>query len=304
MRYEVGVGGLLLVASAMTGLMALEIGALDFGDSVDVTVPMADAAGLSSGADVKVAGVSVGVVGDMFLAGDQAMVTLNLEPGAKIRRNVAAKVRMESLLGTKYVELVVDPAGPEEVPPLLMDGDVLDPVPPQYEVDELVEALGRLLEAMDPEQLAHAVRLVTQSLEEDPEQLARILSNLDRTLANSAAASEQLPTLAGDLRVTLATTRATLRNLETRSMEAGHVLARTDRVMASLEASAAPLPETVREARRVLDEARQVVSSIDAAATSIQGTADGFSIDTIERVLQEEGIRIRLSNGRWDKKRQ
>lgn len=303
MRVEVAVGGLLLVAGAATALMATDVAPLDLTDTVDVSVPMADATGLVEGAAVKVAGVAVGSVGDMVLTGSQAMVTLELHRDAKLRHNVSARVRMESLLGDKYVELAVSDEHPDA--PLLVDGDVLDPAGPQIDLDELIDLLGSLLASIDPEDVGRGLEGLIRALEEDPDRLSRILANVDAASTNALQASQDLPSITGDVRVTLATARSTMRRLDARTDEAGHVLARADRVLGNLEAGSAPLPDTVMEAQRVLTATSQAVASMDSAAGKLSGTLDaldGMSMQEIERLLQEEGIQVRLKRKR-DKKR-
>lgn len=300
MRYEIGVGGLLLVAIAMTGVMALKIGALEFGDTIDVSVPMPDAAGLDEGSEVSVAGVRVGSVGSMFLAGDLAMVTIHLEPQAAIRQDAVARVRMESLLGTKYIELT---PGSHDAP-LLRDGDVLDPVVEQFEIDELVDALGPFVRLLEPQELSSGLSLLTQTLAEDPERLERMLSNLDTTLVHTSTAAEDLPLLASEARLTLSSTRSMVEQIEARSVHAGQILTRADRLLGDLEASAEPLPQAVAEAQLLVAEAREALAAVQGTTEQLEQTMEalgGFTPAEIERILQEEGIRVRLSGGGWDK---
>ncbi|HHO50673.1 MAG TPA: MCE family protein [Deltaproteobacteria bacterium] len=300
MRYEIGVGGLLLVAIAMTGVMALKIGALELGDTIDVSVPMSDAAGLDEGSEVSVAGVRVGSVGSMYLAGGLAMVTIHLDPRAALRQDAVARVRMESLLGTKYVELT--PGSPDA--PLLRDGDVLDPVGEQFEIDELLEALHPLLDVLEPEELSSGFAAVLQTLQEDPDRLDRMLTNLDTTLIHASSAAEDLPLLTADARLTLSSTRSMVEQIEARSVHAGQILTRADRLLGDLEAAAEPLPETISEAQLLVSEARDALASVQGATERLDEAMEmlkGFSPDEVERILQDEGIRVRLSGGRWDK---
>lgn len=304
MRVELAVGGLLAVAGAATALMATDVAPLALNDdTVDVTVPMVDAAGLAKGAAVKVAGVEVGSVGDMELTGAHAMVELHLEADAALRDNVTARVRLESLMGDKYVELSVVDDDPDA--PLLVDGDVLPPAGAQVDLDEFLDMLGALLAAIDPNDVGRGLEGLVRALEEDPDRVSRILANLDAASLNARTASESLPTLTGDVRTTLATARSTMRRLDARTDEAGFLLSRADRVLGNLEAGSAPLPDTVLEAQRVLAATGQAVGQVDSAAGKLSGTLDslgGLSMEELERLLREEGIQVRVKRRKRDKR--
>ena len=65
-KHEIGVGILVLVAGGFLAYMSMQVGALrSLGDEVQVTVELADAAGLSDGAAVRIAGVQIGQVMSM-----------------------------------------------------------------------------------------------------------------------------------------------------------------------------------------------------------------------------------------------
>lgn len=300
-RHEVGVGCLLLAALAATAVLALQLGrGPGLRDSLDVSVPADDAAGLQAGAVVAVAGVEVGKVQALELDGGRARVHLALDPDAALRTGTRARIRPQSLLGTKYVELA--PGPPDAA--LLADGDVLAPMPPQVEIDELVEVVGPLVGALDPDVVRRVATALSDALREDPERVARMLVDLERVLANAADTSEQLPELARETRGALAAARATLSSVDQRAREARDTIARADRVLARLEAAAEPLPETVAEARAAVADARATLAKIDAAATDLDAVLDNLSAfdrEEVERLLRDEGIRVRLA-GRREKR--
>ncbi|MCA9569775.1 MAG: aldehyde dehydrogenase family protein, partial [Myxococcales bacterium] len=95
-----------------------------------------------------------------------------MDPGAQVRKDATVKVRARSVLGEKYLAVV--PGSPTA--PLLVDGDALSAGPPQVEIDQLVTALGPLVEAVDPEVIARVLHSVDDLLADDPEVLARILA--------------------------------------------------------------------------------------------------------------------------------
>ncbi|MCO4746568.1 MAG: MCE family protein [Proteobacteria bacterium] len=287
-RYEVGVGLLIVGALAVLAFMALQVGALSgFGPRTEVSVRIPNASGLSVGATVAVAGVDVGTVDSLRLDHDHAMLGLAIDPSYPIRRDALAQVRARSVLGEKYIEIV-----PQSIEAqLIQDGDVLAAGPETTEIDEMVNMLGPLIAALEPDKVADLVDGMTATLEEDPERVGRMIENLDTLLENGATASAELPGLMTDGKRTLAVARSALSDVERRAEEAEPVLAHADAVLTEIGAKApdllADMDLAVGDARALIDESRGKIEVI----------LDNFSgIDKWElrRLLREEGIVVRL----------
>jgi phospholipid/cholesterol/gamma-HCH transport system substrate-binding protein len=298
-RNEVGVGCLLVAAAGVAAFLALQVGALSFlvQDRVHVHVSVADAAGLTVGAAVSVAGVGVGQVESLEVRDGLAWVGLGVDRGAQLGQQTQLRVRARSLLGEKYLEVVPGPAGAP-----LNDGDALPPVGEQVEIDELVQAFGPVLAALDPDDLARAVTALADALQEDPERISRMLAHADTALANAAVASEALPGLLtdgkaalSDARGTLGAARGTLAVVGQRADAAGPVITRADALLQ--EVAAAGPGALVSEARGAVTDARGVLHTIDDASGRLDAILDGLSeIDRaeLERMMREEGVLIRF----------
>jgi phospholipid/cholesterol/gamma-HCH transport system substrate-binding protein len=302
-RNELGVGCLMLAAGVVTAYLALQMGALgSLGRStVPVDVVLADAAGLKVDAPISVAGVQVGTVESLSVAGGRARAGLALDSEAEVYRDATLRVRAASLLGEKYLELV--PGTPEAG--RVVAGDTLADVPEQIEIDELVGALGPVLAAVDPEDLGRAIAALAAALEEDPERLGRMLANADIALGNAATASAELPGAVSELRGTLAAGRRTLGGVDARVDQAGPVLARVDHVIADVEAS--DPGALVAEVRSAVGESRQVIATLDTSGKNLSVLLDNLSeIDRaeLERMLREEGVLIRLFPKKQKKNRE
>lgn len=293
-RHELGVGILVLVAAGLLAWMALEVGALrGLGRFVRVSASLDDAAGLATGAQVKVNGVDVGRVDRMAIEGDHAVIDMELRVDAGLRRDARVAVRARSVLGEKYVELL--PGSPDA--PLLVDGDRLDVLPPPVEIDQLVNQLGPLLSSVDPAAVERTVGALDQALTSDPQRIERMVTDLETILRNGAEASAALPGLVEDTRGTLATVRAT-------AAEARPVIARADRVVAQLESATTDLDGTRAEADALLAETRTLVQRGSALAGRLDDNGDRIeqilaNIEEIDkwelrRLLREEGIVVRL----------
>lgn len=212
MQYEYWVGGLLMVA--MAGVVAYELGVLDFSDPIDVAVPLDDASGIQLGTPVTVSGVPVGRVGDLYLAGGRAILKLSLDEEAELRRDVQAKVHVTPWSPSPTIELV--PTG-DPAAPLLEDGDVLTVIgEPSMHPEELFEHVAQLVGQLRPADLAN-LSAALREVSADPEALRRIVTNLDTSL-------EQATELAPAAQRTLWHTQATLTAVDERAAQLDEVL--------------------------------------------------------------------------------
>lgn len=293
-KQEVGVGVLVVVTVALLAFMSLKVGALrGFGDTIAVRVVLADAAGLTEGATVKVAGVDVGRVAALRVDHDRALLDVELDAAAGLRTDAVVQVRARSVLGEKYLALT--PQSREA--PLLTDGAELVAARGATEIDELVNRLGPLLGAVEPEALQSAVAALVGAINEDPARPARMLRDAETILANGAQASAALPGLVADARRTLDAVDRTV-------ADARPILAKANSAVARLDTTAAALPAAVDDGRALIGDARaavadsrRVLAAMDSRTAELQRILDNLAeIDKWElrRLLREEGIVVRL----------
>ncbi len=138
------------------------------GDAARAEAAFESVAGLDDKSAVRVAGVRVGRVDGIRLAGGRALVGLLFETPVELREGATAAIANQGLLGDKYIEL--DP-GPEGAPPLAA-GAVLPGSTP-VGMDEAIARFNKIglavdetLTAMDPARSGEAIRNVLASLEE------------------------------------------------------------------------------------------------------------------------------------------
>ena len=293
-KYEIGVGLLLVGAAVVLGWMALQVGALSgFGDAVEVETRFSDVGGLQTGASVAIAGVKVGTVTGMAIDFDRAVVQMAIDSDTPIRVDATAQVRSRSVLGEKYVELVPRSRDAR----LIQDGDILQPGPNQTEIDELVSAIGPLVEAIDPQAFQQIMGSLAAALQEDPERLSRMLDNADTLLANGAAASEELPAMVSEGRATLGAVRSTLGRVDRSMVKVDALVAEADGVMDDVSVAASDLPAITDQVGITLEEARAMLASFESTKSGVDQIVDnfaGFDKWEIRRLLREEGILVRF----------
>ncbi len=288
-KQQVGVGCLMVVAAAVTAVLAVTLGGIQgFGGQTSFQAPITDAAGLTDGALVAVRGVEVGRVTALSLDGGAATVHFEVYDDVVLREGARAHVRARSLLGEKYLALELGDGEP------LSEGATLGPVTEQFEVDELVAVLTPLLEAVDPEALRQASSALARTLKDDPELLARMLADAELVLRRSAVASEELEPLLRDTRAAVGDARSTLAVLEARGREAEALIQRADRLVTELDAAADPLPETVEEARAALAEARALIVSLEGAVNDAEATMQMLDREGLREIMLDDGVRVRL----------
>lgn len=291
-RYEAGVGCLVVVAAGMMAFMALQVGAIrGLGEHVEVTAVLDSAAGLSTGAVVSIAGVSVGRVSDLDVDFNKARVRLSLDADAQVRNDVTLVMRARSVLGEKYLEIVPN----SRDAPLLADNDTIVNTKGAVEIDQLVTRMAPLVEALDPQALRAVGESLSRALAEDPDRPARMLADAERVLENAANASEALPGLVVDTRATLASVKKTSDAARPVIAKAEGAVARLDALLASVPSE--EIPALLAELRGAVKEGRAVITRLDGSSVDVAEILtklNGITSDELSYWAREEGVLIRL----------
>lgn len=108
--FEVAVGAGVLAVAAGFAIFAAQsagIGALG-ASTYDLTASFRSVEGITTGSDVRLAGVKIGTVSDIALNGEtfRGDTTLSVAAGIEIPEDSAAVIASEGLLGGAFVEIV------------------------------------------------------------------------------------------------------------------------------------------------------------------------------------------------------
>lgn len=193
-------GAAYLVAVAL--LIALSIGIYTKTFEQTVTVRLeADRAGLQLAkyGDVRYDGVLVGQIRDIEQSGDQAVITLGLEPeSAKVLpADVDASIMPTTLFGRKFVSLdAPERAGATGI----KDGTVIpaERVTTSVELGQVLSRLFPLLRTVQPGDLSATLGALSSALNGRGEALGATLEKLDSYLT---VMNPNLPTLQEDLQL-------------------------------------------------------------------------------------------------------
>lgn len=148
----------------------------------DVTLKTSKAGSqLPQAADVKLRGMIVGEVTDQKVTDDGVELTLGLDPDliGDIPAGVTAQILPKTLFGEKFVALI---------PPAITStdsleaGDVITKAEVPIELEEVLNNLYGLLEAVEPADLSNTLTAVSSALEGRGEQLGDTLVQLNAYL--------------------------------------------------------------------------------------------------------------------------
>ncbi len=207
------IGLFMLIGLVILGLFIIKIEDIPVGERGERLVVQArfpDVAGLDRKAPVRIAGVRVGKVESIDLAGGEAILTLSLEPDVHLYRDATARISSLGMLGDKYVEVV--PGTPEAgvLPP---DSVLTGGSPPTFDdvlriaTDigaDVKEVTAALRQSIGGEQGAEKISEIVDNIRELSADLKTLIEanqgNVNQTMVNlrefSGTLRTELPRIA------------------------------------------------------------------------------------------------------------
>ena len=298
-RDPVTVGVVSLTVIALLLLAAFHSDDLPvIGGGTTYSAEFSEAAGLVPSNEVRVAGVKVGKVTDVELAGDRVLVSFKVKD-AWVGDRSTATIRIKTLLGQKY--LALDPQGSQPLDPG-------DPIPRErtlspYDVQEAFNGLATTVGQIDTRQLADSFQVLSETFQGSAESVRGALDGLSALSRTISSRDEQLAAL-------LANTDEITRTLSDRNEQFEKLLADGNLLLAELakrrDAITALLDgtrELSRELSGLVDDnqaqLRPAREQLDRVATMLQRNQD-----TLDRSLALMAPFYRvfantLGNGRW-----
>lgn len=298
-RNPIAIGIIGLVVIALLATAAYNADSLPIiGGGTTYTAEFSEAAGLRTGDPVYIAGVAVGRVTAVELAGDRVRVSLRIRD-AWIGDQTNASIEIKSLLGAKSVSL--DPRGEHAMDPGV-------PIPLQrtaapYDVVAALNGLSGTLQQIDTGRLEQSLQTLADTLRGTPDEVRGTLDGLSR-LSRTVSSRDQ------EIHQLLAGTDKLSGVLASRNSEFERLLADGNLLLAEVrrrrEAISALLTSTQRLSVQlrgiVADNDRQLrpaLEQLDRVAAVLQRNQHN-----LDRALQLAPVFIRLftntlGNGRW-----
>ncbi len=172
-RLVVGAVGTLLLTAVVVAAFSYD--KLPFiKDTSDYSAYFAEAGGIKPGSDVRVSGLGVGRVSDIRLDGTQVRVDFTVRNGVELGDRTEAAIKVETVLGTKMLELT--PRG---------DGNLGGPIPIERTTSpyDLTSALGDLtttISGLDTAQLSASLSTLAETFADTPPDLKLALEGVAR----------------------------------------------------------------------------------------------------------------------------
>jgi phospholipid/cholesterol/gamma-HCH transport system substrate-binding protein len=191
-RNPVVVGAVSIVVLAMVLVAALRADDLPVIGGGDTYHAMfTEAGGLKVNDEVRIAGVRVGKVDDIELAGNEVKVSFKVDDAAEFGADTRAAIKVKTILGSMF--LAIEPAGAGQ----LEEGDTIPAARTSspFDVVEAFEGLASTSEQIDTDQLAESLTTLADLTRNTPEEFRGALDGLSRLSANIASKDEQLNTL-------------------------------------------------------------------------------------------------------------
>ncbi|ODR11081.1 hypothetical protein BHQ15_02895 [Mycolicibacillus koreensis] len=222
-----------------------------------------DVTGLREGSDVRMAGVRVGRVDAVDLAGDRARVRFRIERDQPVYGNTKASVIYQNIIGQRYIGLsLADFGDPDPLP----DGATIpvEHTEPSFDVTELLNGFEPLFTLLDADNRGNLSNALIKALQGDGNSLAVLISEtsqlaqaltgpddlLGRLITSLSAVTENLADQGTALQTTLTQVRAVVAGLNAHRDEliasTGSITHVVDRLSAILTTVQPDLQDTLR----------------------------------------------------------
>jgi phospholipid/cholesterol/gamma-HCH transport system substrate-binding protein len=148
------------------------------------------AAQIRPGDQVTVAGISVGDVKGVELAGDRVIVKFNVSNDVHLGRDTRAAIKLTTLLGSRYLEL--SPAGAGEVDHRTI---ALANTSVPYDLQATLADATTTFEQVDADRVAESLTTLSHALDGVPQALPQALDNVDSVAAIVSTRRDQIGSL-------------------------------------------------------------------------------------------------------------
>lgn len=184
-----------------------------------------DASGMTPGDDVRVAGVRVGRVDRVELAGTSAKVLFRVQRSQQLYHNTVASITYQSIIGQRYLGLAQGPG--QDQAPLPNHGQIpIERTNPSLDISYMLNGFEPLFTELDPDQvdnisnatilalqgnqtsmltLITEVSQVAQTFAGPDEVLSVLITNLDQLMTDLAKQSTNIENMIRQSRDTLVT---------------------------------------------------------------------------------------------------
>ncbi|HWA65784.1 MAG TPA: MCE family protein [Mycobacteriales bacterium] len=247
-RLVVGAIGTLALVGVLAAVILLPKVSL-FSASRTYSADFAEAAGLSTGDDVRVAGIPQGTVTGVHLDSAVIRVDFTLPKSVHLGADTSASIEVATLLGTKYVEIT--PAGGGTLDPSTTIPVSRTQVP--FDLADVTNGLSATVSGLDIPTLRKALATVSTTFAHTPTVTRRLLHGL-------AGISNVVVSRQSQLQDLVRSTRSVTATLVSQRSDLDQLFLDADQVLATLHARRAIIHELLVDSSRLGRELARLVA--------------------------------------------
>ncbi|MGP0031028.1 MAG: MCE family protein [Acidimicrobiales bacterium] len=210
----IGVIAVAVIAAAVVAILLLNRSI--FSSGYTVTARFANAAGITKGTDVMVAGVNVGTVTSVKVSGNGVDAVLSVDHSVQLPQNTAAAVEVETLLGVVDVTLepqsgwqhpltngavITDTSVPTELYQLQKTGQDLLSKSNAQALNSLVESLAAITKGKQTQvaQIIKGLGALTTTVDQRSGQVSQLIDSANTLSSTLTARDQELVGIVNDL---------------------------------------------------------------------------------------------------------
>ncbi len=182
-----------LIALLAVAFKAQDLPLIGGGDTYKAS--FSEAGGIKANDEVRIAGVRVGKVTGVDLAGDHVDVTFKVDTPSKFGTETGAAIKVKTLLGAMFLALEPKGSGQLEEDSTIPMSRTTSP----YDVVEAFSGLADRAERIDTDRLAESINTFAELTEDTPAAFQSTLRGLSRLSQTVASRNEQIGELLQNL---------------------------------------------------------------------------------------------------------
>lgn len=291
----------------------VKVGKIGVGEYKTYYIVFDNTKGLAEKSDVRLGGLKVGYVDKMRILLDKKDIKIEAEIKVKndvpIRKDFEAQIRMKSLLGEKYVELIPTGEGDLEEAP---EGFRITRAKTLFEPDELILSLKPFIDALDPNvvkemtgtitdlvrtteplikntadmvknlnEITPELKAITKELYEYSDEIAKLIDVFSKNSESISIALSELPKLINNVNSLISNVSGTLKD--------GNMFISTMvNYQDSITYTTVLLPEVLEGVIKISNFANNMLPEFQKLVTQTS-----ITLEKLQQVL-EKGVKVRV----------
>ena len=298
-RNQAAVGAItvvLLVLGVLVAFYAPDLPGL--GGGTTYTARFKESAGLKPDDEVRLAGVKVGEVSDVWLNGNEVDVSFRVRD-TFVGDRTNASIEIKTLLGEKYLSLEQSGTRPQDPDAFIPAGRTRSP----FDVNDALNQLSHTTDRINTDQLAQSFQVVSGTLQNTPPQMRSALDGLSQLSQTISSRDQQLSELVSN-------TKQVSQIAADRNGQVQRLISDGNLLLAELQQRKQAVDQLLTGTRALSDQLRGVVADNQAQLTPALQHLDQLTgllqhnQDNISKGLREMTPFIRnfnntIGNGRW-----